>query len=164
MPIFGPVASSGAINGELLMTHGAVCLGWRQPVTMADLAVRARYTGTMQEPIQPSVMACSQRGQGSIAWLRLISGRVSMSCPVCQAPVRLGRLVCAEHLDETNIAAQLRRDRGCPDCDSLRRSGCCCTSAAPRRKGATEPPRFGIGRSIDGDRGRTLSYPWHSRA
>jgi hypothetical protein len=49
MPVFGPVASSGAISGELLMTHRAVSLGRRPPVTMADLAVRARYTATTQE-------------------------------------------------------------------------------------------------------------------
>ena len=36
--------------------------------------------------------------------------------PECQVPVRLGRLVCGAHLDEMNIAAQLRRDRRCPDC------------------------------------------------
>jgi hypothetical protein len=36
--------------------------------------------------------------------------------PDCDVPVRLGRLVCAAHLDEMNIAAQLRRDRRCPDC------------------------------------------------
>ena len=34
----------------------------------------------------------------------------------CAVPVRLGRLVCDAHLDEMNIAAQLRSDRQCPDC------------------------------------------------
>jgi hypothetical protein len=36
--------------------------------------------------------------------------------PGCEVPVRLGRPVCAAHLDEMNIAYQLRRDRRCPDC------------------------------------------------
>jgi hypothetical protein len=36
--------------------------------------------------------------------------------PGCEARARLGRLVCAAHLDEMNIAAQLRSDRQCPDC------------------------------------------------
>ena len=35
--------------------------------------------------------------------------------PGCENPVRLGRLVCAAHLDEMNIAAQLRRDGWCSD-------------------------------------------------
>jgi hypothetical protein len=36
--------------------------------------------------------------------------------PGCEVPVRLGRLVCAAHLDKMNIAAQFNRDRRCPDC------------------------------------------------
>jgi hypothetical protein len=36
--------------------------------------------------------------------------------PGCDVPVRLGRLVCGAHLDEMNIAAQLSRDRLCPNC------------------------------------------------
>lgn len=36
--------------------------------------------------------------------------------PGCEVPVRLGSLACAAHLDEMNIAAQLCRDRRCPDC------------------------------------------------
>jgi hypothetical protein len=39
--------------------------------------------------------------------------------PGCEVQVRLGKLVCAAHLDEMNIAAQLRRDRRCPDCGEL---------------------------------------------
>jgi len=41
---------------------------------------------------------------------------VPCSWPRSQVPVRLGRLVCAAHLDEMNIAAQLSRDRRCPNC------------------------------------------------
>jgi ribosomal protein S27AE len=33
--------------------------------------------------------------------------------------VGLGRLVCAAQLDEMNVAAQLRKDRKCPDCGEL---------------------------------------------
>jgi hypothetical protein len=36
--------------------------------------------------------------------------------PGCDVPVRLGKLACDAHLDEMNIAAQLSRDRRCPDC------------------------------------------------
>ncbi|MGD0985306.1 MAG: hypothetical protein ABSA65_16065 [Acidimicrobiales bacterium] len=36
--------------------------------------------------------------------------------PGCEVQVRLGSLACAAHLDEMNIAAQLSRDRRCPDC------------------------------------------------
>ena len=39
--------------------------------------------------------------------------------PGCEVPVRLGRLACAAHLDEMNIAAQLSRDRRCPECGEL---------------------------------------------
>ena len=49
--------------------------------------------------------------------------------PGCEMPVRLGRLVCDAHLDEMNIAAQLRTDRRCPDCGEPSPSACCCTSA-----------------------------------
>jgi hypothetical protein len=34
----------------------------------------------------------------------------------CDVPVRLGRLICAAHLDEMNIAAQLSTDWRRPDC------------------------------------------------
>ena len=49
-----------------------------------------------------------------------------------EVPVRLGRLTCAAHLDELNIAAQLSGGQAVP---GPRRafacSECCCTSTRP---------------------------------
>jgi len=47
--LFRPVASRGAVRGELLMAYEAVCLGEGHPVPMTDLAVRAGNPGSCQQ-------------------------------------------------------------------------------------------------------------------